>query len=97
MPTLEWLKYGALGLGLALAACSFLLVRRALKASRLDTGRVLLLIVCMVFALLLAGAAFTRSIWRNTKATLRRYMPKHCSPNPASTCAKKFLTAKLSC
>jgi hypothetical protein len=58
MPTLEWLKYGALGLGLALAAYSFFLVRRALKVHQLDTRRVILLVVYMLFSLALAGAGF---------------------------------------
>jgi hypothetical protein len=58
MPTLEWLKYGALGLGLALAAYSFLLVRGAVKATQLDTRRVILLVLYMLFSLALAGAGF---------------------------------------
>jgi hypothetical protein len=58
MPTLEWLKYGALGLGLALAAYSFFLVRGALKAPLLDTRRVVLSVAYMLFSLALAGAGF---------------------------------------
>jgi hypothetical protein len=58
MPTLEWLRYGALGLGLALAAYSFFLVRSALKTHPLDTPRVVVLVVYMVFSLALAGGGF---------------------------------------
>lgn len=58
MPTIEWLKYGALGLGLALATYSFVLVRSATKRTPVDRGRVVLLSVYIAFSLLLTISGF---------------------------------------
>jgi hypothetical protein len=74
MPTLEWLKYGALGLGLALAAYSFFLVRRALRVSQLDTRRLILLVAYMLFSLALAGAGFySEYLSKHEKSFARTY------------------------
>jgi hypothetical protein len=58
MPSVEWLRYGALGLGLALAAYTFFLVRHVLKAGQLDTPHIVLLGIYMAFSLALAGGGF---------------------------------------
>jgi Tfp pilus assembly protein PilN len=58
MPTLEWLRYGAQGLGLALAAYSFFLVRRALKTNPLNTPHLSLIVAFMLFSLSLACIGF---------------------------------------
>ncbi len=58
MPTIEWLKYGMLGLCLALAAYSFFLVQRALKEPHSSLRHVVLIGMYMLFSLSLATGGF---------------------------------------